>query len=284
MNIEKVLAEAIEILKKNSVASAILDARILMAFSASLSREDIIFKSSQINLSPSQKEKYFTLIYKRAKKIPLSHLINNREFFANNFYVDENVLDPRPDSETLIEMIIDEYKKSTSPINICEIGCGSGCLIISLLKHFKNWNGLAIDISTKALAIAQKNAQNNEVIARIDFLESNLFANLKDNQIFDIIISNPPYIPTGDIENLQDEVRLYEPRIALDGGYDGLDFYRKIAIESKKFLKNKGNIFLEIGFNQYLAVKNIFEKANFKFINYKKDLSGIIRVLEFEKI
>jgi release factor glutamine methyltransferase len=283
VNIENILAEAVEILKKNSIASPILDARILMSFSTSLSKEDIVFKASQINLSQNQKEKYLILINKRAKKIPLSHLTNNREFFANNFYVDENVLDPRPDSETLIEMMISKFE-SSSFLNICEIGCGSGCLIISLLKHFNNWYGHGIDISKKALEIAQKNANNNNVFERINFVESNLFEKLQDNQIFDVIISNPPYIPSGEIENLQDEVRLYEPKIALDGGLDGLDFYRRIAIESQKFLKKNGNIFLEIGYNQHQFVKDIFENVNFKFINFKKDLSGIIRVLEFEKI
>ena len=282
MNVENALKEAIEILKKNSVASAILDARILIQFVTRLSREDVIFNAPQINLSDNQIKKYFDLIHKRARKIPLTHLTNNREFFANNFYVDENVLDPRPDSEALIEMVINEFEK-ISFLNICEMGCGSGCLIISLLKHFKNWHGLAIDISNKALIVAQNNAINNQVSTRINFLESNLFKNFRDDQIFDIIISNPPYIPTNDIENLQDEVRLYEPRIALDGGLDGLDFYRKIAEQSQKFLKNNGNIFLEIGYNQYQDVKNIFENNNFKFINFKKDLSGIIRVLQFQK-
>ena len=259
-----------------------MDARILIQFVTLLSREDVIFNAPQINLSDNQIKKYFDLIHKRARKIPLTHLTNNREFFANNFYVDENVLDPRPDSEALIEMVINEFEK-ISFLNICEMGCGSGCLIISLLKHFKNWHGLAIDISNKALIVAQNNAINNQVSTRINFLESNLFKNFRDDQIFDIIISNPPYIPTNDIENLQDEVRLYEPRIALDGGLDGLDFYRKIAEQSQKFLKNNGNIFLEIGYNQYQDVKNIFENNNFKFINFKKDLSGIIRVLQFQK-
>ena len=282
MNIENILKEAIEILHKNSVASPVLDARLLLSFATSLSKEDIIFKSSQINISENQRQKYLDLIHKRAKKIPLSHLTNHREFFANNFYVDENVLDPRPDSEALIEMIIKKFTKNSS-INIVEIGCGSGCLIISLLKHFENWLGLAIDISNKALVIAQKNADTNQVLTRINFLESNLFNNFKGDQIFDIIISNPPYIPTNDIENLQDEVRLYEPRIALDGGFDGLDFYRKIAKKSQKFLKNNGDIFLEIGYNQYQDVKKIFENNNFKFIDFKKDLSGIIRVLQFQK-
>ncbi len=282
MNIENALKEAIEILQKNSVASPILDARILIQHVTSLSREDVIFKALQINLSENQQKKYFDLIDQRAKKIPLTHLTNNREFFANNFYVDENVLDPRPDSEALVEMVIEKFNKF-STLNICEIGCGSGCLIISLLRHFENCLGLALDISNKALVIAQKNADTNQILNRINFIQSDLFKNLQNDQIFDIIISNPPYIPTNDIENLQDEVRLYEPRIALDGGLDGLDFYRKIAEQSQKFLKNNGDIFLEIGYNQHQDVKNIFENNNFKYIDFKKDLSGIIRILQFQK-
>jgi release factor glutamine methyltransferase len=282
VNVENALKEAIEILQKNSVASAILDARILIQHVTSLSREDIVFKALQIDLLENQQKKYFDLINQRAKKIPLTHLTNNREFFANNFYVDENVLDPRPDSEALVELVIEKFNKF-STLNICEIGCGSGCLIISLLKHFENWLGLAVDISNKALLIAEKNAKINQVLSRINFKQSDLFKNLHHDQIFDIIISNPPYIPTNEIENLQDEVRLYEPRIALDGGLDGLDFYRKIAEKSQKFLKNNGDIFLEIGYNQHQDIKNIFENNNFKFIDFKKDLSGIIRVLQFQK-
>lgn len=282
MKLEKALKEAVEILQKNSIASAILDARILIQYVLSLSREDIVFKALQIDISENNQKKYFDLIDRRAKKIPLTHLTNNREFFANNFYVDENVLDPRPDSEALIEMIIKKFTKNSS-LKICEIGCGSGCLIISLLKHFEDWLGQAVDISNKALLIAEKNANINHVSNRINFLESDLFKNLSNDKIFDIIISNPPYIPTNDIENLQDEVRLYEPRIALDGGLDGLDFYRKIAEQSQKFLKNNGDIFLEIGYNQYQDVKNIFENNNFKFIDFQQDLSGIIRILQFQK-
>lgn len=282
MKVENALKEAIEILQKNSVASAILDARILIQHVTSLSREDIVFKASQIDLLENQQKKYFDLIDQRAKKIPLTHLTNNREFFANEFYVDENVLDPRPDSEALVELVMGKFNKLSS-LNICEIGCGSGCLIISLLKHFENWLGLALDISNKALLIAEKNAKINQVLPRLNFIQSDLFKNLHPDQIFDIIISNPPYIPTNDIENLQDEVRLYEPRIALDGGLDGLDFYHKIAEQSQKFLKKNGDIFLEIGYNQHQDVKNIFENNNFKFIDFKKDLSGIIRVLQFQK-
>ena len=203
MNVEKALKEAIEILQKNSVASAILDAKILIQHVSSLSREDIVFKASHLNLSEHQQKKFFDLIQQRAKKIPLTHLTNNREFFANNFYVDENVLDPRPDSEALIEMIIEKFDKVSS-LNICEIGSGSGCLIISLLKHFENWFGLALDISAKALLIAKKNAEINQVLSRINFIQSDLFSNLPNEKIFDIIISNPPYIPTNEIENLQD--------------------------------------------------------------------------------
>lgn len=282
MKVENALKEAIEILQKNSVASAILDARILIQHVTSLSREDIVFKASQIDLLENQQKKYFDFIDQRAKKIPLTHLTNNREFFANEFYVDENVLDPRPDSEALVELVMEKFNKFSS-LNICEIGCGSGCLIISLLKYFENWLGLALDISNKALLIAKKNAKINQVLPRLNFIQSDLFKNLHHDQIFDIIISNPPYIPTNDIENLQDEVRLYEPRIALDGGLDGLDFYHKIAKQSQKFLKKNGDIFLEVGYNQNQDVKNIFENNNFKFIDFKKDLSGIIRVLQFQK-
>ena len=283
MKVDKAFLEAVEILKKNSIASHFLDARIILAKILSCDSQDIILKYSQFDLEPNQYQKYLHYINLRASRVPLSHITNHREFFGNHFFVDNSVLDPRPDSETLVEMLLDKYQNRQDGLKICDVAVGSGCLIISLLKLYKNWLGVASDISESALKIAQKNAQINDVDSRISFVKSDIFLNFQKDFLFDIIISNPPYIPSSEIENLQDEVKIYEPRIALDGGFDGLEFYRKIADNCAQFLKIYGSIFLEIGYNQYNEVIEIFESRGLKFLDSRKDLNGIIRVLEFVK-
>jgi len=282
VNIAKAITEAVEVLKKNSIASPFLEARMLLAKILSTDINSIILHHQNTILSPDEQKKFFDLVYNRSQKIPLAYLVNKREFFNNEFHVDNRVLDPRPDSESLIELIINNYPLN-SELQICEIGCGSGCLIISLLKYFSKWQGCAIDISSDALEVAKINSKKLLVNHQITFLRSDIFNNLH-HQKFDIIISNPPYIPTGEIDNLQDEVKLYEPRIALDGGCDGLKFYRQIALQAQNFLNVNGRIYLEIGYNQHLDIQKIFEQNNFKLKKFQRDLNGIIRALEFEII
>jgi release factor glutamine methyltransferase len=280
MRVDKAIKEAVLTLKNVQIASFNLDAKILMAHVLKISIQDLILNHQQSELTIENYQKYKDLINFRCKKIPISHLIEQREFYNNVFMVNNFVLDPRPDSETLIELIINKFPLNSS-INLCEIGCGSGCLIITLLKNFKNWKGTAIDISSNALEVAKINAKTHEVLDKIHFINSNIFSQISPHNQFDLIISNPPYIPTNDIENLQDEVRLYEPRLALDGGIDGLNFYREIADNSSKFLTENGQIFVEIGYNQFDEVQNIFFKKNYYLSDYKRDLNGHIRSLHF---
>ena len=280
MRVDTAIKEAVLTLKNVQIASFNLDAKILMAHVLKISIQDLILNHQQTELTIENYQKYKDLINSRCKKIQISHLIKKREFYSNVFMVNNFVLDPRPDSETLIELIINKFPLNSS-INLCEIGCGSGCLIITLLKNFKNWKGTAIDISSNALEVAKINAKTHEVFDKIHFINSNIFSQISPHNQFDLIISNPPYIPTNDIENLQDEVRLYEPRLALDGGIDGLNFYREIADNSSKFLTENGKIFVEIGYNQFDEVKNIFFKKNYYLSDYKRDLNGHIRSLQF---
>jgi len=279
MKVNIAIKEAVMFLKNSMIASYNLDAKILMTHVLNVNSQDLILKYQDSLLTSQNYQKYLDLIKLRVNRVPISHLINRREFYNNEFFVNENVLDPRPDSEALIEMMHKKYS-SDSLINLCEIGCGSGCLIITLLKIFKNWNGVAIDISNDAIDVAKKNAKTHDVFDKINFVNSNIFANIPD-KTFDIIISNPPYIPTNDIDNLQDEVRLYEPKIALDGGLDGLNFYRQISQQSKNYLNKSGKIFVEIGFNQFNDVKNIFLQNNYILTDFNRDINNIIRAVEF---
>lgn len=282
MRISDILTLAKNQLKNSGVVSFKLDSLILLSHTLSFSKEQIIF-NPEFELNSEQETTFLNLIKRRCNREPVSHLIGKREFYGRNFIVTSDVLDPRPDSETLIETALANFPDKKQNIEILEVGCGSGCLIITLLKELENSAAYALDISNKALEISTKNAELNEVKNRIQFLQSDIFSALKNNEEFkfDLIISNPPYIPSQDIEELEPEVKIFEPRIALDGGKDGLDFYRRIAEEAKNFLKNNGKIILEIGINQEKEIIKIFTSQNFKFIDAKQDLAGIIRVLSF---
>lgn len=278
MESSKALAKAREILATKGVSNPGLDSTILLAHALLVSKDWVIFNPS-FKLNEEQQKKFFELIRRRANRELVSHLIGKREFFGEEFLVTKDVLDPRPDSETLIEEVL---KKSHDGCKIIELGVGSGCLIITLLKSFKNSVGTAVDISESAIEIARKNSKNHQVSSRLKIFKSDLFSNLNRAEKFDLIISNPPYIPAADIEMLEPEVRIHEPRSALDGGVDGLDFYRRIAAEAKNFLSESGRIFLEIGYGQEKLVSEIFVKNGFLHITSTIDLSGVVRVLEFK--
>ncbi len=280
MKISQALKQAKIELENSGVENIGLDSLILISHALSVSKEHIIF-NPDLELTAKQQELFFALINRRSSREPISHIIEKREFFGRDFFVNHNVLDPRPDSETLIELVVKKIPKEKA-IKILEIGVGSGCLIITLLQHFLSSSGIALDISQKALEIAQKNAINHKINNRVEFLESDLFTALNKNHKFDLIISNPPYIPSAEIAQLQDEVKKYEPILALDGGIDGLDFYRKIASQAKEFLCENGLIILEIGKGQEKDVIEIFEKENFKFLEAKADLAGVERILCFK--
>ena len=241
---------------------------------------------------------------------PLQYITHEQEFMGFKFYVDENVLIPRPDTEILVEEVIKycnelrnnesedketnkDYKENIEKepiinkedkninkktIKILDLCTGSGAIAVSLAKYIKNVHICAVDISSKALEIAKKNAELNGVKNNIEFIESNLFDKIKERK-FDIIVSNPPYIETETIKTLSKDVQS-EPKIALDGGKDGLDFYRKIADSGSKYLNRQGYICLEIGYNQRIAVRQILEnKKRYVNINCIKDLCGNDRVI-----
>ena len=213
------------------------------------------------------------------KNEPVSKIVGERGFWALDFKVSADVLDPRPDSETIIEVVIYYFKEKSAPLDILDIGTGSGCLLISLLYEYKNARGIGVDVSEKALAIAQENGANFNA----KFLKKDLFSKefIKDLPLFDVIVSNPPYIPTAEVDLLDENVRLYDPLLALDGGKDGLDAYRSLAKSLKHLLKPDGKIFFEIGKGQEKDVISYMQQEGYIFVQELKDLAGIIRVLVF---
>ena len=226
-----------------------------------------------------EQEKYFLeMIKERLNERPIAYIIGNREFMGLDFFVQEGVLIPRPDTETLVEEIINICNNRTG-LNILDIGTGSGAITISLAKYLDKSHVISADISDIALEIASKNAISNNVDERIDFIKSDVFSNVPKEEKFDLIVSNPPYIPTNDIDELSEEVRLHDPVLALDGDTDGLKFYKAITKQSVNYLKENGYLCYEIGYNQAEDVRNIMEQCGYSGIKVIKDLAGLDRVV-----
>ena len=279
MKISAALILAQQKLQQNKINSAAIDALVLLCYTTGLSKEKIIFNPNQ-ELTQKQQDDFWSVIARRQKREPVSHILSQREFYGLDFFVSSAVLDPRPDSESLIELVGEIFLDKNQKLEILELGVGSGCLSIVLLKNFINAAASGVDISLAALEVAQKNAATHQVQNRFQLRQSDLFAAILP-QKFDLIISNPPYIEAAKIENLADEVRLFEPRLALDGGVDGLDFYRRIAKESARFLKPAGLVVVEVGHDQAQKVMEIFAREQFGFKVMKRDLGGVARVLCF---
>ncbi len=276
MEIKQAIAENAKILKENNIADSYNIARILMAYTINKNKEYLIINDKEI-LKDEILKLYNDNIEKVKNGYPVQYITNNQEFMKLNFYVDDNVLIPQPDTEILVEEIIKickkEYKgKRTKLLDLCT---GSGAIAISIKKYVENIEAIATDISGNALDVAKKNAKLNK--AEIKFIESNMFEKINDK--YDIIVSNPPYIETGTLKTLSEDVQC-EPILALDGGIDGLNFYREISKSSYKYLKKDGYLALEIGYNQKDSVTHILEAENrYKNIVSMKDLSNNDRVI-----
>lgn len=226
-----------------------------------------------------EQEKYFLEMMKdRLNQRPIAYILENREFMGLDFFVREGVLIPRPDTETLVEEIINICNNKTG-LNILDIGTGSGAITVSLAKYLDKSHVVSVDISDIALEIASKNAISNKVDERIDFIKSDVFSNVSRENKFDIIVSNPPYIKKSDIDGLDRQVKDFEPYNALEGGEDGLDFYRKITRESREFLNENGILAYEVGHDQASDVSKIMQQNGFKGIYTKSDLQGFERVV-----
>ncbi len=263
-------------LKNSNIESPKLKSRLLMQYVLNQTRQYIIVNDLN-RISKEDEERYFVGISKLRAGVPLEHITHQREFMKLNFYINENVLIPRQDTEILVEEVINIAKriKNSKILDLCT---GSGAIAVSLAKYLPESEITATDISNKALEVAKKNAKINEVENRITFISSDLFTNIPEEK-YDIIVSNPPYIKRNVIETLEEQVRK-EPYMALDGGLDGLDFYRKIIKNSYEYLKYHGFLCLEIGFDQKIDVIELIENEE-KFENTysKKDLFDNDRII-----
>lgn len=280
MNVKHALSIASDILRSNDIEAPVREAGVLLAF---VMKKDIscVYAHLEDELTNELKDAYMEVVAKRSGRVPFQHISNNQEFMSLDFYVDENCLIPRPDTEILVETALQIIKSYNSerkgPIRILDIGTGSGAIAVSLTYYDKNVVVDAIDISKKALEIAKMNAQKHLVHDRIRLINADFFS-FKPTKPYHMVVSNPPYIPNEEINHLMPEVRVYEPTLALDGGEDGLCFYRGIASSIRHLLVQGGTVLTEVGIGQDAQVKEIFENQGLSVSVYK-DYAGINRVL-----
>ena len=260
-------------LKQKNILSYKLDSEILLSKALGKKREEILINLDQ-KVNFTQSLKFNHLIIRRALREPIAYIIKEKEFWSKVFIVNKHTLIPRPETELMVDRIIKIYKNKK--ISILDIGTGSGCILISLLSELNNSRGVGVDISKEAIFLAKKNAKKHN-IHNIHF-KVRSFIDIC-NYKFDLIVSNPPYIQSKEIKNLQEDIKEYEPKIALDGGNDGLDVIKKVIYKAKDILKVNGRLALEIGNGQHKKVSVLLNKNNFKIEHNIKDYKTNIRCL-----
>lgn len=276
MTIKELLNQGVIMLKNENIDGPKVKARVLLQYVLKKPREYLIIYDRN-EVTPVQRENYIKVIRRLLEGEPLQYIIGRQEFMKLNFLVNKDVLIPRQDTEILVEEVINIAEKIPNPV-ILDLCTGSGAIAVSLAKYIKNSKIYASDISKNALRLARENAKLNGVLNNIEFIESNLFDKIKDLK-FDIIVSNPPYIRTDEIKTLNIDVR-NEPKLALDGGKDGLDFYKKITENAFQYLNRQGYLCFEIGYDQKIDVLNIIKKQGRYIETYsKKDLCQNDRVI-----
>jgi len=282
-----IIRSATETLKKNDNPSSSLDSRMLLGHAMGLDRS--IYPHENIDITQDEINTFKKLIKERQKGKPVSRIIRKKEFWKMIFTIDDSTLDPRPDSEVIIQTILNHFIDKSKKLIVLDLGSGSGCLGLSILDEYKKSEAIFFDISKKSLEMVKLNSLNHKLYDRAKFVHMNWFYKKWDVKIFeiikktkfDIVIANPPYIPSNEIKDLEIEVKKFEPILALDGGDDGLESYRCIIPKIKKILAPEGKFFIEIGKDQENLINQIASSNNLIYKESNKDLSGITRVLVY---
>lgn len=276
MQLKNLLNQAIIILKEGEIINAALDAKVLLRYVSKI--EPMLYPEAEIKQDVIKH--YMQLIEKRIKREPVAKIIGSKDFWDNTFYVNKHVLDPRPDTEVILQEALKLLPDKNKPYQFLDLGTGTGCLLLSLLQEFQNAIGIASDISGDALDVAKINLDQLKLHSRASLIQQNWADALKNE--FDLVVSNPPYIPSANIFNLEPEVKDYDPILALDGGKDGLDPYRYLAKQISCILKPNACAILEFGYDQGKEVREIFIHNGYNVRKMLFDLSGIERAIVVE--
>ena len=282
MLVNEAIAFAEQELKRSNNLNSRLDSEILVSHLINIPRESIYSRLKE-NLPSNKAEELKKLVSRRVKKEPIAYILNNKEFWSTNFYVDRSVLIPRPETEVLIDLILSQINNKNNYLSILDIGTGSGCILLSLLKELTKAKGIGIDKSLKAIAVAKKNSISQQLDSRASFKNVNL-EEIKFDKKFDLIVSNPPYLPDVSLKNLNLDIKLYEPKIALQGGVQGVDFLCKIIDLASKIIKINGLLALEIGDNQFRILAKNLKENRFKILNKYTLINKQVRCLVATKL
>jgi len=267
-----------KILAEGGIETNSLDARIILKEIFNFDEKELILNSDLI-LSESKISKVQKIITRRLNLEPVSKIFGKRDFYNSTFSISDDVLDPRPETENIVE-IANNFILEKGYESFIDLGTGSGCIILSILKENKNLTAVGVDISIDAINIAKKNSKDMNLEKRSSFLVSNWLSSIYNS--YDLIISNPPYIPSDEIITLSKTVKNFDPLISLDGGQDGLKCYKEIAQDINRVINKNGRVILEIGYNQAHDVIKIFESKEFKLLKIYNDINGLNRILTFE--
>ena len=273
-SLRQALGEIAQLLQKAGIERARAEARLLAAHALGLSIEQIVADDGRL-IGSTELDRLRTLATERARRRPMSQILGYREFYGRRFDVTPDVLTPRPDSETLIDAVLDHVADCGTSLEILELGVGTGCLLLTLLAELPQARGVGVDLSAKALQVARGNAAALGLAGRCRLVQGD-WTNAITGK-FDLVISNPPYIPSADIAGLDPEVATHEPRLALDGGADGLSFYRRLAGDIARLLRPQGLLALEVGEGQARPVAALLAAAGIEVLEQRRDLAGIER-------
>ncbi len=280
MNIETAIKKGVNILKENNITNPYLDSEVLMTSTVKKDKKYIILNSKK-TLTDKDLSYFNELIKRRTKGEPIAYLINKKEFWNTEFYINNDVLIPRPDTELIIEQVLKIYSKN-SYCRTLDIGLGSGCILLSILKERKNFYGVGIDVSKKSIKVSKFNAKMLNLYSRVKFYNSNV-DNFNIGK-YDLIVSNPPYIELSTLKYLEKDVFNFEPKLALNGGKSGVSEIKKVIDKSSSLIKNKGKFILEIGFNQKNKVKEMLKRKGFYINSILKDYAKNDRCIISTKI
>jgi len=274
MIIENTIKQASRVLKIYNIDSHELDAQIMLSNILKVTREFLIV-NNHINISKEVRKKYYDAVKRRINKEPIAYITGKKEFWSESFLINKSTLVPRPETELLLYKVIDYFKNKS--VNILDIGTGSGCILLSALKELKYSQGIGIDISKQAIKIAKINCKNLNLINRAKFKVCDV--SKFNGGKYDLIISNPPYIPSRHLKNLSKDITNYEPMVALNGGDDGLDLIKKVIYKSNSLLKRNGLLAVEIGFQQYRKVSYLLNNSGYKEMGKEYDYNRNVRCI-----